>query len=76
MPNQGNPLLSVRISPELDELLPKERGERSRVVKEALRAYLCPPEPQDEMTMIKSQLAQLQRAILSQRGDANTSIRK
>lgn len=63
MPNQGNPLLSVRISLELDELLPKERGERSRIVKAALRAYLCPPEPQDEMALIKSQLAQLQKAI-------------
>jgi len=63
MPNQGNPLLSVRIPLELDELLPKERGERSRIVKEALRAYLCPPEPQDEMALIKSQLAQLQRAL-------------
>jgi len=65
MPNQGNPLLSVRIPLELDELLPKERGERSRIVKEALRAYLCPPEPQDEMALIKSQLAQLQKAIVN-----------
>lgn len=65
MPNQGNPLLSVRIPLELDELLPKERGERSRIVKEALKAYLCPPEPQDEMALIKSQLAQLQRAIVN-----------
>jgi len=65
MPNQGNPLLSVRIPLELDELLPKERGERSRIVKEALRAYLCPPEPQDEMALIKNQLAQLQTAIAS-----------
>jgi len=45
--------------------LPKERGERSRIVKEALRAYLCPPEPQDEMALIKSQLAQLQKAIVN-----------
>ena len=65
MPNQGNPLLSVRIPLELDELLPKERGERSRIVREALRAYLCPPEPQDEMALIKNQLAQLQTAIAS-----------
>jgi len=65
MPNQGNPLLSVRIPLELDELLPKERGERSRIVREALRAYLCPPEPQDEMALIKNQLAQLQKAIAS-----------
>lgn len=65
MPGKGNPLLSVRLEPDLNDLLPTERGERSRIVKEALRAYLCPPEPQDEMTMIKSQLAQLQRAIAS-----------
>jgi metal-responsive CopG/Arc/MetJ family transcriptional regulator len=63
MPSKGNPLLSVRLEPELDALLPKERGERSRIVKEALRAYLCPPAPQDEMTLIKNQLAALQAAI-------------
>jgi hypothetical protein len=32
-------------------------------MKEALSAYLSPPEPQDEMAIAKSQLAQLQRAI-------------
>jgi metal-responsive CopG/Arc/MetJ family transcriptional regulator len=63
MPSKGNPLLSVRLEPELDALLPKERGERSRIVKEALRAYLLPPEPQDEMAQIKSQVAALQEAI-------------
>jgi hypothetical protein len=65
LPGRGNPLLSIRLEPDLNNLLPTERGERSRIVKEALRAYLCPLEPQDEMTMIKSQLAQLQRAIAS-----------
>jgi hypothetical protein len=63
MPGKGNPLLSVRLEPDLNDLLPTERGERSRIVKAALRAYLCPPEPQDEMSVIKGQLAQLQRAI-------------
>jgi metal-responsive CopG/Arc/MetJ family transcriptional regulator len=63
MPGKGNPLLSVRLEPELNELLPTERGERSRIVKEALRAYLCPPEPQDEMAVIKGQLAQLQAVM-------------
>jgi metal-responsive CopG/Arc/MetJ family transcriptional regulator len=63
MPNQGNPLLSVRIPLELDELLPKERGERSRIVKAALRAYLCPPEPQDEISLLKQQMQTLQSAM-------------
>jgi len=63
MPNQGNPLLSVRIPLELDELLPKERGERSRIVREALRAYLCPPEPQDESSVLKQQMQMLQLAM-------------
>jgi metal-responsive CopG/Arc/MetJ family transcriptional regulator len=63
MPGKGNPLLSVRLEPDLDKLLPTERGERSRVVKEALRAYLSPPEPQDEMAQIKKQLAFLQTAL-------------
>jgi metal-responsive CopG/Arc/MetJ family transcriptional regulator len=63
MPNQGNLLLSVRIPLELDELLPKERGERSRIVKAALRAYLCPPEPQDEMAVLKQQMQTLQAAM-------------
>jgi hypothetical protein len=63
MPGKGNPLLSVRLEPDLNNLLPTERGERSRVVKEALRAYLCPPEPQDEMAQLRQQMEMMQRAI-------------
>jgi metal-responsive CopG/Arc/MetJ family transcriptional regulator len=63
MPGKGNPLLSVRLEPELNELLPTERGERSRIVKEALRAYLCPPEAQDELSMLKQQMEVVQRVI-------------
>jgi hypothetical protein len=47
-------LLSIRLEPDLKDLLPTERGERSRIAKEGLMTYLCPPEPQDEMTMIKA----------------------
>jgi hypothetical protein len=65
MPGKGNPLLSVRLEPDLNNLLPTERGERSRVVKEALRAYLCPPEPQDEIAQLKQQMEMMQRAIAS-----------
>jgi hypothetical protein len=63
MPGKGNPLLSVRLEPDLNNLLPTERGERSRIVKEALRAYLCPPEPQDEMAQLRQQMEMMQRAI-------------
>ena len=44
-----NPLLSVRIPPALDELLPQGRGERSRVTIEALYAYLQPSQPEQEI---------------------------
>jgi hypothetical protein len=67
MPGKGNPLLSVRLEPDLNNLLPTERGERSRVVKEALRAYLCPPEPQDEMAQLRQQMEMMQRAIANLR---------
>jgi hypothetical protein len=63
MPGKGNPLLSVRLEPDLNNLLPTERGERSRIAKEALRAYLCPPEPQDEMAQLRQQMEMMQRAI-------------
>jgi hypothetical protein len=63
MPGKGNPLLSVRLEPDLNDLLPTERGERSRIVKEALRAYLCPPEPQDEMARLKQQMETMQKVI-------------
>jgi hypothetical protein len=76
MPGKGNPLLSVRLEPDLNNLLPTERGERSRIVKEALRAYLCPPEPQDELSMLKQQMQMMQKAIFSMRGDANAGIGK
>jgi hypothetical protein len=67
MPNQGNPLLSVRLPDDLYQLLMQKVEvtglDRSKVAIEALTMYLRPPEPQDEMALVKSQLAQLQRAI-------------
>ncbi|NJO74942.1 MAG: hypothetical protein HC833_14960 [Leptolyngbyaceae cyanobacterium RM1_406_9] len=58
-----NPLLSVRIPPELDELLPTDRGERSRVAIEALKSYLQPPDPQDELENLKRRVEALERRL-------------
>jgi metal-responsive CopG/Arc/MetJ family transcriptional regulator len=67
MPNQGNPLLSVRVPQDLNQLLEARAAEegldRSKVALAALRAYLFPQEPQDEISQIKSQLAALQAAL-------------
>ncbi|MBD2057797.1 hypothetical protein H6F88_17520 [Oculatella sp. FACHB-28] len=58
-----NPLLSVRIPPEIDELLPTDRGERSRMAIEALKAYLQPLDPQDELENLKRRVEALERRL-------------
>jgi predicted transcriptional regulator len=67
MPSRGNPLLSVRIPPELDEAINayaiKHQKSRSEVAIAALQSLVIPSEPQDEMAQIKSQVAALQEAI-------------
>jgi hypothetical protein len=67
MPNQGNPLLSVRLPDDLYQLLMQKVEEsgldRSKVAIEALTMYLRPPEPQDEMAQLKQQMENMQRAI-------------
>ena len=62
-PMSGNPLLSVRIPPELNALLPTERGERSRFVLEALQAKLNPPAPEDEVGKLRLRVERLERII-------------
>lgn len=59
----ANPLLSVRIPPDLDELLPTERGARSQVVIEALRAYFEPVERDSDLRQIKQQISSLTKAV-------------
>jgi hypothetical protein len=67
MPSQGNPLLSVRVPQALNQLLESkaeaEGLDRSKVAIAALKAYLSPPEPQDEISLLKQQMMELQRAI-------------
>lgn len=65
----GNPLLSVRIPPELNELIEQQRqatGEsRSDVAIAALTQYLKPPEPEDEISELKQRLQQIEVAVKS-----------
>lgn len=60
MPNQ---LLSVRIPPEIDELLPSDRGQRSKAVIEALRQYLTPSNPEDDLSMVKQRLLKIEQEL-------------
>jgi hypothetical protein len=57
-----NPLLSVRIPPEIELLLPTDRGERSRTTIEALRAFLA-PDPENELIAIKRRLSEIEKQL-------------
>jgi hypothetical protein len=59
MPNQ---LLSVRLPPEIAQLLPTDRGERSRTTIEALRAFLA-PDPENELISIKRRLSDIEKQL-------------
>lgn len=59
----ANPLLSVRIPPELEDLLPTDRGQRSRVTIEALKAYLQPSNPEDKLSALERRVAELERRL-------------
>ncbi|MEL6401046.1 MAG: hypothetical protein AAFO87_12720 [Cyanobacteria bacterium J06607_6] len=64
---KGNPLLSVRISPELNELLEAHMeetgGTRSDVAIEALERFLRPASLDDELPHLKRRLQQLETAM-------------
>ena len=57
-----NPLLSVRIPNDLEQLLPTNRGERSRTTIEALRAFLA-PDPENELISIKRRLSDVEKQL-------------
>jgi hypothetical protein len=57
-----NPLLSVRIPPEIELLLPTDRGERSRTTIEALRQFLA-PDPENEILSIKRRLSDVEKQL-------------
>jgi hypothetical protein len=63
-----NPLLSVRIPQDLADLLPQERGERSRIAIEALRAYLQPTDPKDVVEDLRRRVEALERRLGGRRG--------
>lgn len=69
-----NPLLSVRIPPALDELLPQGRGERSRVAIEALYAYLQPSQPEQEIAGLKRRMGDLERQMEALRAERGRSV--
>ena len=57
-----NPLLSVRISIDVEKLLPTDRGERSCTTIEALRAFLA-PDSENELISIKRQLSDIENLL-------------
>ena len=57
-----NPLLSVRIPSDLEQLLPTDRGERLRTAIEALRAFLA-PDPENELISIKRRLSDVEKQL-------------
>jgi hypothetical protein len=63
-----NPLLSVRIPPEIELLLPTDRGERSRTTIEALRAFLA-PDPENELISIKRRLSDIEKQLEGMRSN-------
>jgi len=62
-----NPLLSVRISPDLEQLLQQKESElgktRSEITIEALQAYLKPPSAEDQLGRLEQQVKALQSAF-------------
>ncbi len=56
-----NPRLTVRIPPDVEELLPDDSNERSRITIEALRAYLQPTEESAELSNLKRRVEALER---------------
>lgn len=67
MPGKGNPLLSVRIPPELDSLIDAEAeqtGEtRSEVAIAALSAYLQPSVVEDDVSDLRRRVERLERQL-------------
>lgn len=57
-----NPLLSVRIPNDIEQLLPTNRGERSRTTIEALRAFLA-PDPENELISINRRLSDVEKLL-------------
>ena len=67
--SKGNPLLSVRIPPNLNELIEQKclaTGEsRSEVAISALTSYLEPANPDDELSQLKRRLQKVEMAVQS-----------
>jgi hypothetical protein len=63
----ANPLLSVRIPSTLDDLLKQKETDsgrsRSDLTLAALQAYLNPPEPGDEVGLLKRRLAIVEQRL-------------
>jgi hypothetical protein len=59
----SNPLLSVRIPPELAAKLPQERGARSRLVVALLREKLLAGETADEVAELRRRVEALERRM-------------
>jgi len=64
---KGNPLLSVRLPSDLNQLLDEKAnssGEsRSEIAIAALQAYLIPTTPEDELAQVKRRLEVLEQKL-------------
>ena len=67
MPGHGKPLLSLRMPDDIARLLDEKAEElettRSQVALMALKNLLQPPNPADELSEVKAQLASLAAAM-------------
>lgn len=64
---KGNPLLSVRLPADLNQILNEQAAttgdSRSDIAIAALSAYLMPPNPEDEIAQIKRRLQMVETAL-------------
>ena len=64
---KGNPLLSVRIPPNLDQMIQARMSEtqesKSDVAIAALIQFLQPPNPEDELAQLKRRIQRVEQQI-------------
>lgn len=64
---KGNPLLSVRLPADLNQLLNHQAAttgdSRSDIAIAALSAYLMPPNPEDEIAQLKRRLQDMEAVL-------------
>lgn len=58
-----NPRVTVRFPVELYQQLPTDERERSRLIIEAVQSKLNPPEPEDEVSILKGRVEAIEKRL-------------